>query len=113
MESSQILLDFIQLQDIQAQTLLLSMGASWGDHPGHLVVPPSVTDVELYLGQNVSWDPTTKNSKGIFQLILGGFSSIFFPPPKKKVRKFHGWKVYSTLSPSFSHNHGSVEHYPD
>ena len=56
-ESYQILLNFIpaQHQDIQAQTLLLSMGASWGDHPGHLVVPSSVTDVELYLfGQNVS-----------------------------------------------------------
>lgn len=33
--------------DIQAQSVLLSSGASWGDRPGHLVIPPSVTDVEL------------------------------------------------------------------
>ncbi|CAL1135256.1 unnamed protein product, partial [Cladocopium goreaui] len=40
--------------DIQAQSLLLSCGASWGDRPGHLVVPPSVTDVELQVASGPS-----------------------------------------------------------
>ena len=47
-------------QDIQAQSLLLSCGASWGDRPGHLVVPPSVTDVEL----QVASGPSTGASRG-------------------------------------------------
>lgn len=80
------LLNFIlplNYQDIQAQTLLLSMGASWGDHPGHLVVPSSVTDVELYLfGKYVAVGiPTKKCSKGMGSLGFGwGFLRSFHHP---------------------------------
>jgi len=85
------------------------MGASWGDHPGHLVVPSSVTDVELYLfGKMMQLceftDPNQKmqQGNGVTWFFGGVFFDFFTLPvhtPKKMSENFGVGKSNSTLSP--------------